>query len=221
MQKSNPIKRILTALALTSYGLFVFLFLHPIFTTITMAAILTWIMLYEWPKIIPYPNYARVTGTLAYPVVSFVCIIALNHSEYRSLVLPLLILPSVHDTMAYAIGRPFGRIMLLPQISPRKTLEGVAAGLFGVFIALYNPIISWHIPYTQAAIIAVSISILATTGDLFESWLKRKANVKDSGTILPGQGGFLDRFDAILFIAPLFWLLRQPLMKLFYPSSLQ
>jgi phosphatidate cytidylyltransferase len=119
------------------------------------------------------------------------------------------------DTFAYFGGRRFGRRKLIPAVSPGKTVEGAVAGVAGTVIvgAVYAHFIfgSWlGIPLSAAtgALAGLVISPVAQVGDLAESLLKREAGVKDSGALLPGHGGVLDRFDALLFTIPVtYWLL--------------
>jgi phosphatidate cytidylyltransferase len=114
------------------------------------------------------------------------------------------------DTAALYAGTAWGRRKLSPAISPGKTVEGAAAGLAaGVAVALigkglFLPAMSWGV----CMLFALSAGIFGQIGDLFESQLKRIANVKDSGGILPGHGGVLDRVDALLFAAPVAYLFR-------------
>ncbi|SDG07252.1 phosphatidate cytidylyltransferase [Desulfosporosinus hippei] len=108
------------------------------------------------------------------------------------------------DTGAYLIGRQFGKHLLAPNVSPKKTIEGSIGGLaFSVIVAL----VSWNIiggaPWHIYIVIGVIIGISAQIGDLFESALKRSAGVKDSGNLIPGHGGILDRFDSLIFALPL------------------
>jgi phosphatidate cytidylyltransferase len=108
------------------------------------------------------------------------------------------------DTFAYLIGRAFGRHPLAPQISPNKTIEGSAGGL--VFCILCG-LVAWKIIGGGSWISFFGLSLLvgvcAQLGDLFESALKRTANIKDSGNLIPGHGGILDRFDSLLFVIPI------------------
>ena len=112
------------------------------------------------------------------------------------------------DTGAYFTGRALGRNKLFARISPNKTIEGFVGGLIAsalVGIAAHHflggiSLISWMC-------IGAFVSITSTLGDLFESMLKRQSDIKDSGNILPGHGGILDRFDSTLISAPIYWIL--------------
>ncbi|MGE5542495.1 MAG: phosphatidate cytidylyltransferase [Bacillota bacterium] len=113
------------------------------------------------------------------------------------------------DTAAYFAGTRLGRRKLCPELSPKKSWEGAAAGLAaGTAIAcLLGPWVG--VTVTAAAAVGLAASFLAEVGDLFESALKRYTGVKDSGRIIPGHGGALDRFDSLLFSAPVvYWLIR-------------
>lgn len=125
------------------------------------------------------------------------------------ILLAILAIAIVADSAAYFAGRVFGRNKLAPRISPGKTWEGALGGLLGV--AAY----AFMLPTVGALDIAVLLPafvllfVLSVLGDLFESWIKRQAGVKDSGTLLPGHGGVLDRIDsqlAVLPVAALLWI---------------
>ena len=107
------------------------------------------------------------------------------------------------DTFAYFVGRSFGKRKVVPTISPNKTLEGFVGGFIGCVLTGWIASISLGLPLNFGVGIGIIVGILAPLGDLFESKLKREANKKDSGTLLPGHGGVLDRFDSLLFAAPL------------------
>lgn len=103
------------------------------------------------------------------------------------------------DTGAYFVGRAIGRHKLAPKISPKKTWEGVLGGVaaaIGAVIAL-GAVFDLPLSIWEAALLGLALTISGVLGDLFESWLKRKANVKDSGRIIPGHGGILDRIDSL------------------------
>ncbi|HEX9056759.1 MAG TPA: phosphatidate cytidylyltransferase [Ktedonobacterales bacterium] len=103
------------------------------------------------------------------------------------------------DTFAFFAGRFFGRTKLAPLISPKKTWEGVAGGLIFALIASFLFTRPINVPWYHAVILGVLVSIAATLGDLAESLLKRDTGVKDSGTLMRGHGGVLDRVDSLLF----------------------
>ena len=111
------------------------------------------------------------------------------------------------DTGAYYTGRSIGRHKLAPRISPGKTIEGAVGGFITAIITgpLCRLIFFPEIPILHAVLLGAAIGIVGQVGDLAESMLKRGADVKDSGTLLPGHGGMLDRVDSILFCAPLLY----------------
>ena len=118
--------------------------------------------------------------------------------------LAVLILVWIADTAAYFVGRGFGRHRLAPSISPGKTWEGAAGGLIGalayaIICGTFIEGLAWA-PYLAAAAL---LAVLSIVGDLFESAAKRQAGVKDSGALLPGHGGLLDRIDSAVATLPL------------------
>jgi len=111
------------------------------------------------------------------------------------------------DICAYLVGRSLGRTPFFARISPRKTWEGALAGLAGSLLAAWAFVHFWaHVDLKSVLLIAGWIALAGQVGDLVESAIKRGANQKDSGTLLPGHGGFLDRIDSLLFGAPALWL---------------
>ncbi len=118
--------------------------------------------------------------------------------------LGFLILLWTNDTGAYLAGRSFGKHKLFERISPKKTWEGFFGGfILAIVVAVNLEKYFGSLPLWQWIIVAMIISIVGTLGDLVESMLKRSLHVKDSGSILPGHGGFLDRFDGLLLAAPI------------------
>jgi phosphatidate cytidylyltransferase len=124
------------------------------------------------------------------------------------LLLFVLIMVAMADTAAYAAGHVFGRTKLAPAISPGKTVEGVVGGAVGVMLTAYVcGTMVWHLTGRDLATwvgLATVAGLISVVGDLSESRLKRVAGVKDSGTLLPGHGGILDRIDALTAAAPVF-----------------
>lgn len=122
---------------------------------------------------------------------------------YATTVLGLLILTWTNDTMAYVIGSQIGKTPLFPRISPKKTWEGTLGGAAISFVAAY--VLSLYITELSLVnwlVLALIISVFGSLGDLVESMLKRSHQIKDSGSLLPGHGGFLDRFDGFIFMLP-------------------
>ncbi len=140
------------------------------------------------------------------------------HEDGTGLLVFLFVCVWMGDIAALYIGRNFGRRKLAPRLSPNKTIEGsiasvlgsVASGMgifyLGIFLA-GRGFTALHIaiPAWQMVLLAIVLNIAAQLGDLLESAIKRGAGVKDSGTMLPGHGGILDRIDALLLAAPVLW----------------
>jgi phosphatidate cytidylyltransferase len=115
--------------------------------------------------------------------------------------------------VGYVIGSQFGKTRLAPAISPNKTVEGLIGGMAAsivVALVVVNRITPWN-ELTDALALGITVAIMAPLGDLCESMLKRDLGVKDFGTLLPGHGGILDRFDAILFCLPAVYYLARAL----------
>jgi len=130
-----------------------------------------------------------------------------------------VLLTWAQDTGAYAVGRTMGRRKLIPGVSPGKTVEGAIGGIAITVLASWLYVRCVLVPYAQlgldvASIIlfGIAVSIAAQVGDLAESLIKREAGVKDSSRIIPGHGGVLDRFDSLLFVLPVAYLMLGPLL---------
>ncbi|MDQ2886830.1 MAG: phosphatidate cytidylyltransferase [Chloroflexota bacterium] len=114
------------------------------------------------------------------------------------------------DAAAFFSGRYFGRHKLAPEISPGKTWEGVVGGLvLSITAALVLAVVPLHVPWYFAILLGVLIGMAATLGDLAESLIKRQTHVKDSGQIMPGHGGMLDRIDSLLFAVIVVYIFAQ------------
>ena len=154
-------------------------------------------------------NLAFSIFPVAYVSIPFSMLIYLlsptvtGENPYWHIPLAFFIILWSHDTFAYLTGILLGKNKLMEKVSPKKTWEGTIGGTFFGMAAAYiislffNDLLVW-----QWIVAAVIISVTGTLGDLSESLLKRSFHVKDSGTALPGHGGVLDRFDAVLFSAP-------------------
>jgi phosphatidate cytidylyltransferase len=156
---------------------------------------------------------------LIYTGFTLLAVPALHSSEDgKSLVLFLLCAVWAGDTVAMYVGRGLGRHKLAPRLSPGKTWEGAAGSMVGSLLVTVGLIelalqlakrdiltISFPGPVWYWLLLAALVNVAAQVGDLAESALKRSAGVKDSGTLLPGHGGILDRIDALLMAAPVLW----------------
>ncbi len=196
-----------------------FLNIEPSSLTIVLyAAAIWWLVALVW--VVMYPKGSRllskalliklINGLFLF-VPMAISLISL-HLQDRALVLFLLILIWAADIGAYFAGKFFGKNKLCPRVSPGKTREGVYGGvalsqvaaLSYVYIVIQTPSLSDFLIFCFLALV---VSIVSVLGDLFESVLKRIAEVKDSGNILPGHGGLLDRIDSLTSSAPIFFLL--------------
>ena len=117
------------------------------------------------------------------------------------------------DVGAYTFGSLFGKHKLVPNLSPKKTIEGAVGGILAsafwgtLFALLFGPYIGMEMPFLTCPLMAAAAAIVAQIGDLAASAIKRQCEIKDFGSCLPGHGGILDRYDSILFVAPLVYFL--------------
>lgn len=136
-----------------------------------------------------------------YISIGFAHVILLRTPTYGiSLAFVVLLATWTSDTVAYAVGHYLGQRPISPVISPNKTVEGTLAGFIGTVVVVL--IAGKSLPWMgsgQFFVLGVVIAVTAPLGDLFESYIKRASQVKDAGTIIPGHGGILDRFDSLLF----------------------
>ncbi len=135
------------------------------------------------------------------------CLVGVHAIAGREAVLLLIATVAVSDTAQFYTGRTLGRTPLAPLRSPKKTREGAVGGFVvaPLFLAVAGSYFMPAFPWWWHASVGLGIVVAGIIGDLFESMLKRAANMKDSGTLIPGHGGVLDRIDALLFAAPVFY----------------
>ena len=142
---------------------------------------------------------------LLYPTLPFLVVLSLYNVFAMPGLIILLLTVVASDVGAYVIGKKFGKRPFCPT-SPNKTLEGYFGGLaFGVLFHIIGNQFFSFLSFGESLIIGLLVTLAAVFGDLFESYIKRQAQVKDSGTILPGHGGILDRIDSYLFAAVAFY----------------
>ncbi|WP_431029500.1 phosphatidate cytidylyltransferase [Lysinibacillus sp. LZ02] len=156
-----------------------------------------------------FDDVAFVVLSTLYVGIGFYYLIATREAGLAYIIFALLIVWTT-DSGAYFTGRSFGKNKLWPEISPNKTIEGFVGGIVIAVIAviIMQLIAPFDVSWVALILVAIVSSIFGQMGDLVESAIKRHYDVKDSGTILPGHGGILDRFDSLLFVLPLLNLLH-------------
>ena len=125
----------------------------------------------------------------------------------REAALLLILTVAISDTFQYYSGRTFGRHLLAPVVSPKKTVEGAVGGFVGAVLSLVV-IGHWWLPQMglpARIMLGLAVAAVGIVGDLFESLLKRSVDMKDASAVIPGHGGVLDRIDALLFAAPVYY----------------
>ena len=156
-----------------------------------------------------YQKDLEIISPILYPILSLLMLDALYLKHSMGIIGWLIIIVALTDSLAYFVGKNFARKFInegFCPTSPNKSWEGVIgevffASIIGSFVGLY------FVDFKSAFFISLIVSISSVFGDLFESYLKRRAGVKDSGDILPGHGGILDRIDGYLFAAPVMFVL--------------
>ncbi len=154
----------------------------------------------------PFVNLAFLTLTVAYVGTPFGLLnfaVIHNGAYYPNILMGILLINWANDSGAYLIGSRFGKTPLMLRISPKKTWEGALGGVSMALLVGYSLHFFWdEIRMIDWMALAIIIAIFGSLGDLIESMLKRSSQVKDSGSLLPGHGGLLDRFDALIFALP-------------------
>lgn len=217
MVMSNSIARLITGLFLIlSLWLLLFI-LQPLFFAIAMICLIFGII-QELQKMMP--SDLRLFFLLPwYPIMPCLMLIFLHQSsDYHRLVAYIFELVFTFDTACYLAGTTYSRFAtthkIVPSISKGKSWQGFGGGLIATTLVL------WYIKQHNAShlleimLLSLIICSIAFVGDIFESYLKRSAGIKDSGTILPGHGGLLDRFDAILFVTYFFFVYKNYLIQI-------
>lgn len=212
------IQRVSTSLVLGSAFWISFIMLPPIAFSAVLCGVLGMIVFFEWRRLFPITGLSYWLILPFYPILPFALLIYMNqHPLYHDLLLELFLIVASFDTGSYIVGNLIGFHKIAPTISAKKTWEGAAGGYLFATIGL--SLLIWYeqgkmLPATTIAGLSFIICLLALLGDLFESWLKRRAHIKDASHLLPGHGGFLDRFDGIMFAVFFFYLFKDQLVQL-------
>lgn len=167
-------------------------------------------------KTLKIDSFSKYVYLIGYIILPFVIItkIPFGKDGYNpKILISIFILIWTNDTFAYIVGKSIGRTKLFERISPKKTIEGFFGGVLFAIIVSYL-IAKYYIQIAEGKIyiwliIATIVGTFGTIGDLIESKFKRIAGVKDSGKIMPGHGGVLDRLDSVIFVAPIIFLFYQ------------
>jgi phosphatidate cytidylyltransferase len=162
----------------------------------------------------PVVAVKQVFGILYIPVCLAFLGLLYNAADGIHWVFLLLLVVAAGDTGAFYVGSYLGRHKLAPAVSPKKTIEGALGGLAANLIAcfVYSHLFLPALSPIGVIVFAVGVGVVGQAGDLFESEFKRAAGIKDSGSLLPGHGGFLDRMDALIFAAPIAYLIKEYLL---------
>lgn len=205
--------RLLFIVVLLLFAVAIYLSLHSFWNVLSLFSLAIWagilylLVSYHQGTLL-YQNNKWLLQVAALPVllIAWMALLILQQAQ-ADMLLYLILLIAVADSSAYFAGRRFGKNKLAPQLSPGKTLEGVLGAIIGAAIwslcgAIYFDMSSGNWPFF--VLLSVVTAVLSIAGDLFESLLKREASQKDSGTILPGHGGILDRIDSLLAALPFF-----------------
>lgn len=186
---------------------------YAIFLVLIITVLSSVFLMYQLfaKKEIKFSNDRVKLGVTIRYVIFSICFLVLlpfyENSFHPYLMISILSIIWVNDSFAFLVGKNFGKNKLFPSVSPKKTIEGFLGGLiFSLLTAMFISKINLDFSMLHWMVIGVIVSVIGTIGDLVESKFKRQSNVKDSGNIMPGHGGILDRLDSLLFAAPFVYL---------------
>lgn len=172
---------------------------------LVLAALLWWVFALIWVSVAPAQvNRTTAAGAGLLVLVPAWLALARLHGLGPQLLLFLILLVVAADVGAYFAGRRFGRNKLAPRVSPGKTWEGVLGGFVGAALMAALGVWWFHVDAPRFLALCIIVVVASIVGDLTESLFKRHAGLKDSGTLLPGHGGLLDRVDSVTAAAPVF-----------------
>jgi phosphatidate cytidylyltransferase len=192
----------LTLLLLVDAGYLRALEASPAIATLAVIATMLWFLFQDQPRTLI--NWALTWAGIGYIGILMSHAILLRNlpaTGFQWTILAVLVTWAC-DTSAYFTGRRLGRKPFLPRISPKKTWEGTIGGWLGAVIVSGTVGYLLRLPVWHCLALGMILALAATGGDLVESMIKRQLNAKDSGTLIPGHGGVLDRIDSFLFVFP-------------------
>jgi len=215
------IQRSITGIVL-GFGFWITLvYLEPMCFSLLLLLILVLIITFEWTAFFPIAKPTFWALMPIYLIIPFGMLISLNHNPtYHELLYILFILVFSFDTGSYMIGSAIGKTPICQSISPKKTWEGLIGGYVFAYLGFIFIVLEqgYKAQWSLMVLITIITCTLGLCGDLFESYLKRKARLKHSGNLLPGHGGLLDRFDGIIFAVFFFYLFKNSLVTLLIQS---
>lgn len=219
MAINNGILRLITGCGLVAMLSAIFFYCPPIYFS-ALCVVLMLCMLAELNNMLRSWQHFLLLAPW-YPITPCLILIYFNQTAtFRPLLVYLFCIVFGFDTASYLSGKLANRFWtthkIIPAISPGKSWQGFCGGLIAVTVMIsYLVKQSSGLSMVQIFLLSLIVCSVAFTGDIFESYLKRQAGLKDSGTILPGHGGMLDRFDAILFAAYFFFIFQNYLVNIF------
>ena len=196
-------QRTLTGAFLTGLVILIVCCMPPWVFAFLMAILLGIILTTEWPRLLDYKKAPFWLIMPLYPIMPFIMVISMQLTGYHDLNKLIIAIVALYDTSSYLIGSLIGTHKINAFISPGKTWEGCIGGTLLTTLIVF----SYFYNHTNTTLLlpliplTIGMCVCALLGDLFESMLKRQAGVKDSGTLLPGHGGLLDRVDGMMFVA--------------------
>ena len=205
IKNKNIVQHLLLFLLFTSFT--IFNIDRGVIKLILYISLLSNFMMLLWLfKFINHEAFMKSLISYTYPISGCFFIITIPYSQqnYEPILIFLVYAINwVNNSFAYITGKNFGKNKLLKNISPNKSWEGFFGGmLFSLLFSIVFYKLQTEINFMKLFFLSFSIPILATLGDLVQSKIKREAGAKDSGNLLPGHGGFFDRMDSIIFVAP-------------------
>ena len=211
---------ILSLTPIIFFNLFIFLninyFDHELTTfLINFSILISWFSLFFWFFLVPIDiKYKKISSNIKFQifygyflVTPMALVTLIVFTQNKLLILIPFIMIWIADIGAYFIGKKFGRNKLAKIISPGKTIEGAVGGFICNIIFAYILAYFFAVSFSIMFIFAIVITCLSIFGDIYQSFLKRQANLKDSGSIMPGHGGLFDRLDSFCPTLPIFFLM--------------